>query len=167
MLVLVRNRLRLLGRRLSGPVRRSILRGPRDGTSARTRWLPAPSPLRDKFADATGYNAYALLVLVSGRRATCCRRGSEGRREIKTRPCAGRQRQVASGHNRARREQTGTSRPVNRPTTAELLARSSEVRHVVIQACGPHGHTASPTAWPSVLRWTSIIPSTASRLMVP
>jgi hypothetical protein len=58
-------------------------------------------------------------------------------------------------------------RPVNRPTTAELLARSSEVRHVVIQACGPHGHTASPAAWPSVLRWTSIIPSTASRLMVP
>ena len=164
MLVLVRNRLRLLGRRLSGPVRRSILRGPRDGTSARTRWLPAPSPLRDKFADATGYNAYALLVLVSGRRATCCRRGSEGRRDQAMRRPSTSSR---VGTQQARREQTGTSRPVNRPTTAELLARSSEVRHVVIQACGPHGHTASPTAWPSVLRWTSIIPSTASRLMVP
>jgi hypothetical protein len=126
-LVLVRNRLQLLGRRLSGArpafnppaaTRRDVSKDP-DGFLSLVRYETSSRMRLDK-----------TLTLCSSWCQADARRtaGVDQRDDERSRPGHVQAVNVKSRrrHNRARREQTCMSRPVNRPAIAELLARSSE-----------------------------------------
>jgi hypothetical protein len=85
----------------------------------------------------------------------------------KIRPCPGRR---TSSRVRTQQDTTRTNQQVRAGPLPDRRRHGVQVRRSRASrdlGLGPHVHTASPTARPSVSRWTSIIPSTASRLMRP